>query len=176
MVEELLRADRNEREREAAEAARWQFEREAVDFEIQCNADNFNRQVEEVEDALPPQVERQEAPIGRRRYSDPLIRHSLGPMNIECSHCHALHFDSEKLTSSKSNDKKFGGCCLQGQVKLPAFPDPPATLRDLLCGVSPLSKAFKKNIRQYNAAFAFTSLGVKFDSSVTGAPGGPFSF
>src|SRR5271156_695035 len=175
-LEELLRADRNEREREAAEAARRQFEREAVDFEIQRNADNVNRQVEELEDAFPPHVERQEAPIGRRRYSDPLIRHSLGPMNIECSHCHALHFDSEKLSDSRSNNKKFGGCCLQGQVKLPAFPNPPATLRDLLCGVSPLSKAFKKNIRQYNAAFAFTSLGVKIDSSVTGAPGGPFSF
>ena len=60
---------------------------------------------------------------------------------------------------------------------MPAFPlPPPATLRDLLCGVNPLSNTFKKNIRQYNAAFAFISLGVKIDENVTGAPGGPFSF
>ena len=114
--------------------------------------------------------------MGRRPYNDPTDRHSLGLMNIQCSHCHALHFDSEKLTASTKNNKKFGGCCLQGQINLPPFSDPPMTLRNLLCGVSPLSKTFKKDIRQYNAAFAFTSLGVKIDSSVTGAHGGPYSF
>jgi hypothetical protein len=173
-LEELLRVDRVEREREDQEAARRQFEREAAEFELQRNADNLNRlEADDVDDVPLPQ---ENVPIGRRPYSDPLTRHSLGPMNIECSHCHALHFDSEKLSGSTINNKKFGGCCLQGQVKLPAFPPPPATLRDLLCGINPLSNTFKKNIRQYNAAFAFTSLGVKIDSSVTGVPGGPFSF
>jgi hypothetical protein len=33
-------------------------------------------------------------------YQEPLQRHSLGPMNVECQHCHALHFDCEKLTKS----------------------------------------------------------------------------
>jgi hypothetical protein len=37
----------------------------------------------------------------------------------------------------------------------------------MLCGKSPLAKEFKANIRQYNAAFAFTSLGVKVDHAVT---------
>ena len=91
------------------------------------------------------------------------LRHDLGPMNIECQHCHALHFDSEKLTASTRNNKKFGSCCLQGQVKLPDFPAAPRLLNDLLCGISPWSDTFRKNIRQYNAAFAFTSLGVKID-------------
>jgi hypothetical protein len=44
-----------------------------------------------------------------------------------------------------------------------------------LCGKSPLAKEFKTNIRQYNATFAFTSLGVKVDDSVTHASG-PYSF
>jgi Helitron helicase-like domain at N-terminus len=48
-------------------------------------------------------------------------------------------------------------------------------LQDLLCGKSPVSKEFKTNIRQYNAAFAFTSLDVKVDHAVTHASG-PYSF
>jgi hypothetical protein len=180
LLDALMREDRHERERDSQETARRQFEHEAAEFEIRRNAENFHRRQQVINDQdldpLPPQPRGQGLPIGCRLYSDPSDRHSLGPMNIHCSHCHALHFDSEKLTSSTRNNKKFGGCCLQGQVKLPAFPDPPVTLRNLLCGVSPQSKTFKKEIRQYNAAFAFTSLGVKIDSSVTGAHGGPFSF
>ena len=45
----------------------------------------------------------------------------------------------------------------------------------MLCGISPYSKSFKKNIRQYNAAFAFVSLGVKIDQAITNAPG-PYCF
>ena len=92
-------------------------------------------------------------------------------MNVECSHCHALHFESEKLSSSTQANKKFGGCCLQGQIQLPSFREPPRTLREMLCGISPYSRTFKKNIRQYNAAFAFASLGVKIHHEVTIAPG-----
>ena len=38
-----------------------------------------------------------------------------------------------------------------------------------------MAKEFKKNIRQYNAAFAFTSLGVKIDERVIEGSG-PYSF
>ena len=114
-------------------------------------------------------------PPARRPYHDPPTRHSVGFMNVECQHCHALHFDGEKLSASTRANKKFGMCCLQGQVQLPIIPDPPATLRDLLYGRSPLSPHFHKHIRQYNAALAFTSLGVKVDGSVTGTTG-PYSF
>src|SRR5882762_9902254 len=43
-------------------------------------------------------------------------------MNVECQHCHALHWDAEKLKASTLNNKRFGQCCLQGQVDLPPFP------------------------------------------------------
>lgn len=99
----------------------------------------------------------------------------MGPMNIECRHCHALHWDSEKLSSSTRADKKFGGCCLQGQVMLPPLPPPPMELRHLLYGTSPWAHHFKDRIHQYNAAFAFTSLGVKIDHKITNAPG-PYCF
>ncbi|CEI87136.1 hypothetical protein RMCBS344292_01556 [Rhizopus microsporus] len=45
-------------------------------------------------------------------------------------------------------------CCKQGSIQLQLLPDPPEYLKDLL-----ERRHFKDNLRQYNAAFAFTSLG-----------------
>ena len=120
-------------------------------------------------------LRQQNLPPGRKTYQEPPGRHSLGPMNVECQHCHALHWDSEKLTASTLSNKKFGQCCLQGQVDLPPFPPPPPTLKSLLSGTSPFSNTFRKHIPQYNAAFAFTSLGVNIDHSVTSTRG-PYAF
>ena len=66
-------------------------------------------------------------------------------------------------------------CCLQGQVDLPRLGDAPPELLNLLHGHHPISNAFKASIWQYNAAFAFTSLGVKINHAITNAPG-PYSF
>jgi hypothetical protein len=96
-------------------------------------------------------------------------------MNVECNLCHALNFDSEKLSASTLANTKFGSCCLQGQVQLPAFRKLPRTLREMLHGISPHSNSFKKNVQLYNAAFAFASLGVKVDHAITNAPG-PYCF
>ena len=114
-------------------------------------------------------------PRARTIYHEPAQRHSLGAMAIECSRCHALHFAAEKLSNSTRNDIKFGMCCLSGQIILPQFPPPPLDLQHLFDGTSPHSLEFKTNIRQYNSTFAFTSLGVKIDHSVT-AGSGPYSF
>ena len=49
---------------------------------------------------IPPQT----IPKGQRPYHEPQggpERHYLGPMNVECNHCHALHFDSEKKKAHK---------------------------------------------------------------------------
>ena len=105
----------------------------------------------------------------------PAERHSLGPMNLQCPQCHALHFAAEKLSKSTRNELKFGMCCLTGQVNLPPFPPAPRHLRDLFDGTSPHALEFKTNIHQYNSAFAFTSLGVNVDHSVV-AGSGPYSF
>jgi hypothetical protein len=117
-------------------------------------------------------LRQQNLPPGRKAYQEPFGCHFLGPMNVECQHCHALHWDAEKLKASIQNNKKFGQCCLQGQV--PPFPPPPPTLKNL-CGISPYSDSFCKHIHQYNAAFAFTSVCVKIDHSVTSASG-PYAF
>ena len=85
------------------------------------------------------------APVGRNRGAL-AGRHSLGPMNLECPHCHALHFATEKLSASTRNSLKFGMCCLTGQIDLPPFPPAPIHLRDLFDGTSPHSLEFKTNI------------------------------
>jgi len=77
-------------------------------------------------------------PKGRRPYTEPSEQHYLGPMNVLCSHCNALHFESEKLSSSTRALKRFGGCCLQGQINLPPFHQPPRELADLLIWHKPI--------------------------------------
>jgi len=69
----------------------------------------------------PPPAPARPLPPARAPYQEPLQRHSLGPMNVECQHCHALHFDCEKLSKSTRAVPKFGSCCLEGQIKLPPF-------------------------------------------------------
>ncbi len=66
-------------------------------------------------------------------------------------------------------------CCLQGQIKLPNLRPAPGILRNLLCGISLMSDTFMKNIQQYKAALACTSVAVKVDETVTNSSG-PYSF
>lgn len=111
--------------------------------------------------------------IARQPYQEPLARHDLGPMDIECSHCGALHWFDEKLTDSSARSPQFGSCCNSGQVRLPALEEPPPMLRDLFVNNTPQSREFRENIWKYNRAFAFTSLSVKEDHSVNRGRGEP---
>ena len=61
---------------------------------------------------------------------------------------------------------QFTTCCQTGQVDLPFLPEPPSFLKSVLEGVDHDSKEFRQNIRQYNMALAFTSLGVNEDKLV----------
>jgi hypothetical protein len=66
-------------------------------------------------------------------------------------------------------------CYLQGQVRLASLSQPPLTLRDLLMGISPQSRTFREKIRQYNSAFAFTSIAVNVDQAILNSTG-PYFF
>ena len=83
-------------------------------------------------------------------------------MNVQCTHCHTLHFMTEKLTQSSHCNPRFGMCCLQGQADLPHIQPWPPVLQNLYNDTQDHVE-FKKNIRQYNSALAFTSLGVTVD-------------
>ncbi|KZP24540.1 hypothetical protein FIBSPDRAFT_929756 [Athelia psychrophila] len=129
------------------------------------------------EPPLPaPTVHRaREAPPARRAYQEPITRHDLGRMDIPCVHCGALHWIDERLADSSLRTPKFGSCCAHGQVQLEPLQDPPYPLQQLFLGLTPQSREFLENIRQYNAAFAFTSLGVVQDHAVN-AGIGPYIF
>ena len=115
--------------------------------------------------------QRNQTTRGRTTYQEPATQHSLGPMNISCPNCHALHL----LQKNYQHLHEMCQSCLTGQIILPPFPPLPQELLHLFDGTSPHSLEFKTNIHQYNATFAFTSLGANFDHSVfTGT--GPYSF
>ncbi|KDQ32939.1 hypothetical protein PLEOSDRAFT_1060636, partial [Pleurotus ostreatus PC15] len=92
-------------------------------------------------------------------------------MNIACPYCGALHWDAERTAKSRHfATPEFGACCNHGKVALPPLRYPPATLRALLEADDAAAREFRTNIRAYNAALAFTSLGVKTDDSINRDP------
>ena len=52
---------------------------------------------------------------------------------------------------------------MSGKVQLPKLQPVPQPLKHLLEDQGPNAKQFHQNIRQYNSAFTFTSLGATFD-------------
>ncbi|KAG1809230.1 hypothetical protein EV424DRAFT_1301507, partial [Suillus variegatus] len=109
-------------------------------------------------------------PDGAQPYTEPIDRHTLGPLNVECPNCHAMHFACERLTKSSARNPRFGTCCLEGKVDLPPFPAWPLELQQAYG-----NRAFVSKIRQYNSALAFTSVGVTIeDRALQGS--GPNAF
>ena len=71
---------------------------------------------------LPPPDLSKCVPPSLRPYQEPVIPNYLGPMNVESSNCHTLHFDSEKLRKSTWQQAVFEICCSEGLVHLPPLP------------------------------------------------------
>ncbi|CEG81585.1 hypothetical protein RMATCC62417_15770 [Rhizopus microsporus] len=80
-------------------------------------------------------------------------------MDKECPHYHALHWIDERQEISSLSNPSWESCCKRGSVQLQLLPDPPQYLKDLLERTDAQGRHFKDNLRQYNAAFAFTWLG-----------------
>ncbi|CEG72551.1 hypothetical protein RMATCC62417_08094 [Rhizopus microsporus] len=80
-------------------------------------------------------------------------------MDKECPHCHALHWIDERQETSSLSNPSWESCCKRGSVQLQLLPGPPQYLKDLQASTGTQGRHFKDNLRQYNAAFAFTSLG-----------------
>ena len=97
-------------------------------------------------------------------------------MSEVCQYCQALHWKAERLSVSRKDNIVFGTCCNSGRVQLPPLDLPPEAIQKLFTRQDPTSKEFRNNIRQYNNAFAFTSLGVPKRRVVARNGGGPYSF
>ena len=112
--------------------------------------------------------------------------HSLSDFATLCPNCSAIHFLEERTYRSSDSRPRFAKvCCMEGKVDLALPSPPPEPLSSLftrtdLNGISHclisfadfiVSKSFLDNIRAYNNAFSFASLGAKFDTTVMGTPG-----
>ena len=98
-------------------------------------------------------------------------RHYLGEMRFECTHCRALHWDAEKLKSSKANQQIFPLCCRHGAVKYPSTREPmPPELEYLLFSPNSDAKHFREHIRAYNSILQLASSVSDFkdDRNLTG--------
>ncbi|PIA53922.1 hypothetical protein AQUCO_00900472v1 [Aquilegia coerulea] len=105
----------------------------------------------------------------------PKERHYLGKMDVICPSCSAYHWLDERLTKSTKKKSFFGMCCLQGKIKLPLLTPLPSAIKLLYEGRNSLARSFRKNIRSYNAANVFSSLGVSMDKRILKGRG-PTSF
>ncbi|CEJ01725.1 hypothetical protein RMCBS344292_15746 [Rhizopus microsporus] len=66
---------------------------------------------------------------------------------------------NERQETSSLRNPSWESCCKRGSVQLQHLPDPPQYLKNLLASTDTQGRHFKDNLPQYNAAFAFTSLG-----------------
>ncbi|GBL82080.1 hypothetical protein AVEN_50640-1 [Araneus ventricosus] len=90
--------------------------------------------------------------------------HDCGPMNIICQFRKSKNFAAEH-----PSDGKFTSCCRKGKIKLEKPSDAlsidflyPNFLLDLLTNPNnPDYKNFHDNIRSYNSAVSFASMGTK---------------
>jgi hypothetical protein len=93
--------------------------------------------------------------------------HSCGTLDTICNYCQAKHFRAEQ-----PSDKLFTQCCQKGKVILEPIRVAPL-LQELMSGKHKHSKNFLENIRSFNSALAFASMG----ANITPPPGyGPYCF
>ena len=125
---------------------------------------------------LPPYV-----PLARRPFTEDLVngvdvvngRHTIGP-TIACPHCGARVWVQERSAGSKTKPL-FSICCQQGRVSLPEIePDP--ILLEMFNDQTPAGKDFRKNIRKYNSALSFTSMGVTVDKDLANDREGVYTY
>lgn len=104
-----------------------------------------------------------DSPHGFISNFDPsLEEHSLGRLSHECEFCEALHFLDEQVLPHK----QFTSCCVRGDAYLEPLRPTPPELRRLLTEDCPEGREFRKNIRAYNSALAFTSISYNKDTRI----------
>ena len=97
-------------------------------------------------------------------FSEGIIKNYCGPMNVICCFCSSKNFHAER-----PSDGKFTSCCRKGKVKLEIPKDEtgnvleyPDFIRELLSNPDhPNYRHFRENIRSYNSALSFASMGAK---------------
>ena len=102
--------------------------------------------------------------------------HSGGSMTYSCSVCQAKFWAGEKLSGSTKSCYKFSLCCGEGKVVLlPVAPHPELSMH-LLTATDPRRRAFREQIRAYNNALVFASLGANLDKGLANSKRGVYTF
>ncbi|CAF4463959.1 unnamed protein product [Rotaria sp. Silwood2] len=81
-------------------------------------------------------------------------------MDNLCRHCNALHFRGE---CASDRQDEFKQCCHYGSIQLPELLPYSDEIKVLLQGTDIDSRNFRENIRSYNNARAFVSMGAQID-------------
>ena len=81
----------------------------------------------------------------------------------------------DERTNRHIRSPVFSTCCAKGRVILPPLQELLPPLDILLTGNDSCSRSFREDIRMYNSALSFTSIGAKIDRQITGA-GGVYTF
>lgn len=101
--------------------------------------------------------------------------HTLTCPQVDCIFCGAYHWLEERLPSSTRSTPAFR-CCGLGKIKIPTPQLPPDLLVQLLTSRHTESTEFKRLIRSYNNAFAWTSLGANIDPLLASGRQGVYTF
>ena len=83
----------------------------------------------------------------------------LGEITHICPNCGAKHWLAESSAGSTKKNLVWNSCCKNGLVVLDALSEPPAYIKNLYDDPDVRRKKIRELIRQYNSAFAFSSVG-----------------
>ena len=93
---------------------------------------------------------------------DMVSEYVLDGMVDRCEFCGALNFPAESVGTGAA--RRVTLCCKGGKLShLPPIPDAPEPLRSWLLAPDARGRAFRNNIRRYNAALSFVSFGANVE-------------
>ncbi|GBM94565.1 hypothetical protein AVEN_249879-1 [Araneus ventricosus] len=81
-------------------------------------------------------------------------------MSDVCEFCDAFY--------CRNGVKKYTKCCHDGKVHLPNLTEAPELFKELLCSNSQEAKNYREQIREYNAALSFASMGSEIKAPPAG--------
>ncbi|OBZ80123.1 hypothetical protein A0J61_11828, partial [Choanephora cucurbitarum] len=99
-----------------------------------------------------------------------------GLMNCVCTHCGALMWTHERVSTTSRHRPEFQLCCYTRKSVLPSLQSTPSEIAGYLKSNNVNYKEFQKNIRLYNSSLCFTSLGVSLDLNLANNRSGAYTF
>ncbi|XP_017227630.2 uncharacterized protein LOC108192562 isoform X3 [Daucus carota subsp. sativus] len=154
------------------------YRKENEEHNVECDASKVIVRTPQKFAALPLVSKRMRNKIksNKAKFASSNLILDIGSADKICCHCGALMWrfeQTEKEYLLKSN--KFSLCCGNGKVRLPLLRETPSELKALLDRSNPKRTMFQNNIRMYNNAFGFTSVGANMDKSINNGRG-PFVY